>query len=90
MNDRLPLRAVPPADVTVTVQPETNSPPVVDPGADQAVTVPHDGNPATNTAAFTFAGQASDPDGDTATIEVAAAATAMRRRVRPRMSPPGQ
>src|SRR5207249_6505881 len=44
----------------------TNQAPTADAGMDQTVTVPHDGNPATNTASFSLNGSgSSDPDGDT-------------------------
>lgn len=51
--------------LTVTVN---NPAPTANAGSDQNVTVPHDGNPASNTVPVTLDGSASsDPDGDTLT-----------------------
>src|SRR5262249_38512002 len=47
-----------------------NRAPVADAGPDQTVTVPHDGDPITNTAAVPLDGSASsDPDGDALTYQ---------------------
>jgi hypothetical protein len=46
----------------------SNRPPIANAGTDQTVTVPHDGDPATNTVSVTLNGSASsDPDGDALT-----------------------
>lgn len=57
-------------EVTVTVTPEPNQPPVANPGPGQQLAVPHDGNPATNTVVASLSGSASsDPDGDSLTFQ---------------------
>jgi hypothetical protein len=56
------------ADQTITVNAEPNAAPLAKAGADQSITISHDGNPATNTASFTINGStSSDADGDTLT-----------------------
>jgi alpha-tubulin suppressor-like RCC1 family protein len=53
---------------SLTVVP--NQPPVAIAGTDQALSIPHDGDPATDTASFTLDGSgSSDADGDTLTYE---------------------
>src|SRR5262249_52966967 len=57
------------ATVTVTVNNAPNQKPVSNPAANSPVTVPHDQNPATNTAAIQLDGTGStDPDGDDLTF----------------------
>lgn len=57
-------------EVQVTVLPEPNGTPVANAGPDQTATVPHDGDPNTNTVGFTLDGSASsDPDGDGITYQ---------------------
>jgi hypothetical protein len=51
-------------DVTVTVQPEPNSAPTASLASTKTITVPHDGNPATNTAQTAVTASASDSNGD--------------------------
>lgn len=54
--------------VHVHVDPEPNQPP--QPGAsDTSATVPHDGDPMTNTAEVVLEGSGTDPDGDAVTLE---------------------
>lgn len=56
--------------VTVTVLPKVNQPPVARAGADQQVQVPHDGSAVTSTVMVTLSGAtSSDPDGDALTYE---------------------
>lgn len=56
-------------DVTVTVTPEQNQAPVATAGPDQSVAVPHDGNPATNTASIHLASLSTDPESDPLSLE---------------------
>jgi alpha-tubulin suppressor-like RCC1 family protein len=75
-NDTFTLTVTDPAGLTnsqsvhVTVNPEPDQPPVADGSSSSPVTVPHDGDPATNTVALTLDGSASsDPDGDSLTYQ---------------------
>lgn len=56
-------------DVVVTVLSEPNAAPEANGGGDQSLSVPHDGNSATNTVTANLSGAASDPDGDTITTK---------------------
>jgi hypothetical protein len=57
------------ASVTITVV-SGNQPPTANPGANQTVTVPHDGNPNTNTKNVTLDGSSSnDPDNQSLSYE---------------------
>jgi streptogramin lyase len=61
--------------VVVTVIPEANRAPTASAGSDQSLTVPHDGDPGTRTAAVHLDGSsATDRDGDAITFEWRSAA----------------
>ncbi len=51
-------------DTAITAIEAATSTPTANAGADQSVTVPHDGNPATNTVTFTLNGSASSDSGN--------------------------
>jgi hypothetical protein len=57
------------AAIQVIVSAEANGTPSANAGGDQTVSVPHDGDPSTNTASVTVTGSASDPNSDSLTYE---------------------